>query len=166
MKPSAANRITRGLSRSHPAWLVSCAGGIGLASKAPGTWGSLVALPIAYLIATLTAPVAVFVVAIGVAVIGFIAVRTYLQRRPGAGDAQEIVIDEIAGQMLTISLLPPTLITYAAGFLVFRLLDIAKPFPIGWIDRNVRGAAGVMLDDLAAGLIGLIVMLLAVAYAG
>ena len=166
MKPSAANRLTRGLPRSHPAWWISCVGGIGLASKAPGTWGSLVALPPSYLIATMLAPEVLLVAAIGVAAIGYIAVRTYLQRTGTAADPQEIVIDEVAGQMLTLSLLPPHLVTYAAGFLVFRLLDIVKPFPVGWIDRNVGGAAGVMLDDAVAGVIGLVVMLLAVSVAG
>ncbi len=165
MKPSDANRLSRGLPRSHPAWWISCAGGIGMASKAPGTWGSLAALPPSYLIATLFAPEALLVAALGVAAIGYAAVRTYLQRTGNAADPQEIVIDEVAGQMLTLSLLPPHLATYAAGFLIFRLLDIWKPFPIRWIDRNVAGAAGVMLDDLLAGAIGLIVMKLAVSYA-
>ncbi len=166
MKPRDANRPARGLPRSHPAWWISCAGGIGMASKAPGTWGSLAALPPSYLIATLIAPEALLVAALGVAAIGYIAVRAYLQRMPGAEDPQEIVIDEVAGQMLTLSLLPPHLLAYAAGFVVFRLLDILKPFPIGWIDRNVEGAAGVMLDDVVAGIFGLIVMMLAVAYVG
>jgi phosphatidylglycerophosphatase A len=166
MKPNDANRQARGLPRSHPAWWISCVGGIGLASKAPGTWGSLAALPPSYLIATMLAPEALLIVAIGVAAIGYIAALTYVQRMGNAHDPQEIVIDEVAGQMLTLSLLPPHLVTYAAGFLVFRLLDIVKPFPVGWIDRNVGGAAGVMLDDVAAGVIGLVVMLLAVSVAG
>ena len=153
------------LPRSHPAWCIACVGGVGLASKAPGTWGSLVALPPSYLIATALSPEALLVVALGVAAIGYIAVRTYLRRISGARDPQEIVIDEVAGQMLTLSLLPPNLLIYAGAFLVFRALDIAKPFPVGWIDRNVGGAAGIMLDDIAAGIIGLIVLRITVALA-
>jgi len=160
------NRLMRGLSRSHPAWWISCAGGIGLASKAPGTWGSLAALPPSYLIASLLSPEAALVVSLGVAAIGYAAVKTYLQRMGGAHDPQEVVIDEVAGQMLALSLLPPHLPAYAAGFAAFRLLDIWKPFPVGWIDRNVGGAAGVMLDDLAAGTIALAVVLLGLSVAG
>ncbi|MGQ0676852.1 MAG: phosphatidylglycerophosphatase A family protein [Rhodospirillales bacterium] len=155
------NPSDRGLPRSHPAWWIPCVGGIGLASKAPGTWGSLAALPPSYLIATALSPGALLAAALGVAAIGFIAVRTYLRRGAGAHDPQEVVIDEVAGQMIALSMLPPDLLTYAAGFVMFRLFDILKPFPVGWIDRNIGGAGGIMLDDVAAGIYALVVMLLA-----
>jgi len=154
------------LPRSHPAWWISCAGGIGLASKAPGTWGSLVALPPSYLIATLLAPEALLVAALAVAAVGYAAVRRYLKHTDGREDPQEIVIDEVAGQMLALSLLPPHLWAYAGGFALFRLFDILKPFPAGLIDARVGGAAGVMLDDTVAGLYALAAMLVGVALAG
>lgn len=165
MKPSEANRLQHGLPRSHPAWWIACVGGVGLASKAPGTWGSLAALPPSYLIAASLGPEALLVAALGVFAIGLWAATIYVQRT-GAADPQEVVIDEVAGQMLTLSLLPPHFLAYAAGFLVFRFFDILKPFPAGWIDRNVKGGLGIMLDDLVAGVYGLIVMLLAVSLAG
>lgn len=161
MKPGEASRPQRGLGRSHPAWWIACVGGVGLAAKAPGTLGSLAALPPSYFISTMLAPEALMVAALGVFALGCWAASIYVQRT-GAEDPQEVVIDEVAGQMLTLSLLPPHFLIYAAGFLAFRLFDIAKPFPIGWIDRNVKGGLGVMLDDMVAGVYGLVVMLLAV----
>jgi len=160
------NMPPRPLPRSHPAWWISCAGGIGLASKAPGTWGSLAALPPSYLIATALSPEALLVAALAVAAIGFAAVRAYLGHTDGREDPQEIVIDEVAGQMLALSLLPPNFLAYAGGFLLFRLFDIVKPFPAGLIDARLGGAAGVMLDDTVAGVYALAAMLLAVFLAG
>jgi phosphatidylglycerophosphatase A len=157
---------TPALPRSRPAWWISCAGGIGLAPKAPGTWGSLVALPPSYLIATLLAPGALLIAALAVTAIGYAAVRTYLKHGDGREDPQEIVIDEVAGQMLALSLLPPHLWAYAGGFLLFRLFDIVKPFPAGLIDARIGGALGVMLDDTVAGVYALVAMLVVVALAG
>lgn len=68
------------------------------------------------------------------------------------GDPQWIVLDEIAGMWLAVSLLDPSWLSYSLGFLLFRLFDIWKPWPIGWIDQKVKGGLGVMLDDYVAGL--------------
>jgi phosphatidylglycerophosphatase A len=63
-----------------------------------------------------------------------------------------IVIDEVAGQLLALAFAPQTLPGYALAFLLFRVADILKPFPADWLDANVHGGLGVMLDDLVAGL--------------
>jgi phosphatidylglycerophosphatase A len=76
----------------------------------------------------------------------------------GDDDPQTVVIDEVAGQWLAlvpVALLPaPSLWPYGLAFLLFRAADIAKPWPVGWIDRRVGGGLGIMLDDLAAGAYG------------
>jgi phosphatidylglycerophosphatase A len=67
-------------------------------------------------------------------------------------DARTIVIDEIAGFLVTMLWVPFTLINVVIGFLIFRILDILKPYPAGWIDRNLSGGWGIVLDDVAAGI--------------
>jgi len=67
-------------------------------------------------------------------------------------DAPAIVIDEIAGFLVTMLWIPFTVITVGIGFLLFRLVDILKPYPAGWIDRNFSGGWGIVLDDVAAGI--------------
>jgi len=67
-------------------------------------------------------------------------------------DAPTIVIDEIAGFLVTMLWIPCTLINVGIGFLLFRILDILKPFPAGWIDRNLSGGWGIVLDDVVAGI--------------
>lgn len=67
-------------------------------------------------------------------------------------DAQTIVIDEITGFLVTMLWIPFTVINVGIGFLIFRILDILKPYPAGWIDRNLAGGWGIVLDDVAAGI--------------
>jgi phosphatidylglycerophosphatase A len=156
--------------------MVSLAFGVGLLRPAPGTWGSLAALPLAWALAVLGGPW-VLVGALALVVgLGFWAVGEEL-RHATDPDPSEIVIDEVAGQWLALvpvvfgaahagvgllALWPG----WAAAFLLFRLFDIWKPGPIGWADRR-GGALGLMLDDLLAGLAaGLGVALLAGVYHG
>jgi phosphatidylglycerophosphatase A len=150
---------------------------VGKIKYAPGTFGSLLAFPITVLmvlcgvyiiggdygvfIAQITAILLLFIV-------GTIASNNYI-KRTGRQDPKEIVIDEIAGQMLTILLCTPSLIFINEGaidmhnitaivclfimpFALFRLFDIKKPWPINWMDQNIHGGLGVMLDDLMAAL--------------
>jgi len=71
----------------------------------------------------------------------------------GMHDGPEIVIDEVAGYMITLTWLPLTWQVWVLSFFLFRALDILKPFPLSWIDRRVKGGAGVVADDVAAGVI-------------
>ncbi|PRY95174.1 phosphatidylglycerophosphatase A [Hasllibacter halocynthiae] len=143
-----------------PAGAVATVGGIGLLRPAPGTWGSLAALPLAWGVLTLGGPWALLL-GIGLAAgAGVWAIERY-QRETGAHDPKEAVIDEVAGQW--IALLPVAFGAARAGadllalwpgwvaaFVLFRLFDIWKPGPVGWADRKGT-ASSVMLDDLIAG---------------
>ena len=131
------------------AWLLSVWFGAGLLPKAPGTWGSIAALPLAYALAywgslEILAGATIVVFAIGV------WSSEIASRDMGVSDPSEIVIDEVAGQWLTLLVVPPDLILYACGFILFRLFDIWKPGFIKTIDQQST-AMSVMLDDLFAG---------------
>ncbi len=135
----------------HPASLLATWFGSGLLPKAPGTWGSLAALPFAFAIASLAGPWGLLAAVLAVTVAGLWAADVYAARS-GADDPGEVVIDEVAGQWLALvpAALDPRL--YAVAFLAFRFFDIVKVWPAGWLDRNLKGGWGIMLDDLAAGI--------------
>lgn len=127
--------------------------GSGLSPKAPGTMGSLAALPFAAIIAWLAGPVwasiALMVASVVVFMIGTVASQRYI-RLTGIQDPGLIVIDEVVGMWLTVAVAPFSPLAYLVGFALFRLFDITKPFPVGWADRRVGGGFGVMLDDVLA----------------
>lgn len=140
--------------RRGAAFWVACGFGSGLAPVAPGTVGSAVALGIG--MALLALEPALLPLAAVAAVLGGVWA---VQACGAAGDPGWIVIDEFAGQwiaMLPLALLAPgaewNLASLALAFVAFRALDIAKPGPVGWADRQ-EGAAGVMADDVVAGLL-------------
>ncbi len=134
----------------HPASLLATWFGSGLLPKAPGTWGSLAALPCAIAIAALAGPWGLLAAVLAVTVAGLWAADVYAARS-GESDPGEVVIDEVAGQWLALvpAALDPRL--YAVAFLAFRFFDIVKIWPANWLDRNLKGGWGIMLDDLAAG---------------
>ncbi len=123
--------------------------GAGYLPAAPGTWGSLVALPIHWLLSRLSPAgygiALAVVVAVGMASAG--AAEKILDRP----DPGVVVIDEIAGMLVALAPFEPGLVTWVAGFLLFRCFDILKPFPVGWLDSRLHGGLGIMADDLAAG---------------
>jgi phosphatidylglycerophosphatase A len=128
--------------------LLASVGGVGFAPWAPGTAGSLAALAVGAVLMWVS-PHALPIGVLLACVSGLWAIG----RASGGADAGWVVIDEVAGQWLAMVTLPrPTLIGLAAAFALFRLLDILKPGPIGWIDRK-RGAVAVMADDFIAGAI-------------
>ncbi len=120
---------------------------------APGTLGTLVAIPIYWLLNELSPwnylTVTTLLFGAGVWVCGTAA------RRLGVHDHPGIVWDEIVGYLVTMTAAPEGGWWVLAGFVLFRLFDIAKPFPIGLVDRRVGGGFGIMLDDLIAGLFAL-----------
>lgn len=134
-----------------PAVLAATGLGVGLLPGAPGTWGSLVALPVALGLQVWIGPWGLVGAIVLVFVLGLWSVGRVIGG-PAGDDPGPVVIDEVAGQWLTLLFVPPDLVLYLAGFLLFRLADILKPWPVGWADRAVKGAFGVMLDDLLAGL--------------
>lgn len=144
-------KIPPSLPAWHPAFVTATWFGTGLLPVAPGTWGSLAALPFAWAIASLGGPLALLAAAVVAFAVGVWAAEIY-GRRSGVKDAGPIVIDEVAGQWLTLVPLPADPVAYLLGFLTFRAADIAKPWPAGWADRTLDGGLGVMLDDVIAGL--------------
>jgi phosphatidylglycerophosphatase A len=149
--------VSRATSLRDPAFLLATWFGAGLLPKAPGTWGSLAALPFAWIIASLGGPWALGLATVVVSLVGWWAAERVV-RQTGIDDPGLIVIDEVAGQWLVLLLCPPNLWLYAAGFALFRLFDITKPWPAGWADRSVGGGLGVMLDDLLAAIYGLAIL--------
>jgi phosphatidylglycerophosphatase A len=131
--------------------------GIGFAPFAPGTVASLVALPIAWLIAHFAGRFALLVAAVLVCALGAWACEIYVLAKHDK-DPSECVIDEVAGQWIICAFAPPTLLAYAVAFALFRALDISKLWPISWVERTVPRGLGVMTDDVAAALIGGIVI--------
>jgi phosphatidylglycerophosphatase A len=135
--------------RSTPAFLLATWFGTGYAPVAPGTWGSLAALPFAWGIAALAGSWALVPAAALLFAAGWVA-STRVIAASRQSDPQIIVIDEVVGQFLTLAVTPPDPLFYALGFLLFRAADILKPWPASWADRSVKGGLGVMLDDVLA----------------
>jgi phosphatidylglycerophosphatase A len=135
-----------------PLHLLSLGLGAGCVPKAPGTWGTVVGVAVYGALPALSLPKYLAVLALAFAAGVWLCGRT--AARMGGYDHPAIVWDEIVGYLITMTALPGDWRWAVAGFLLFRLLDIAKPGPIGWSDRRVKGGLGIMLDDAVAGLIG------------
>ena len=134
---------------SHPAHFIALGGGAGLAPFAPGTWGTLLAFPLHWLIASLATPGVHVLVLVALFALGVWACAA-TGRALGAPDHGSMVWDEIVAFLLVLCLAPPLPLWQACAFLLFRLFDILKPAPIRHYDRNIRNGFGVMLDDLIA----------------
>jgi phosphatidylglycerophosphatase A len=140
-------------ARRRLAQVIATVGGIGYAPRAPGTFGTAAAIPLAYAGGHISAPWFIAATVL-ICVVGVWA-STVVDRSADTHDAGHIVIDEVAGYLVTVSVVDRTSAFWLLfAFVLFRLLDIAKPFPIRAIDRHVKGGFGVMADDLAAGLVG------------
>jgi phosphatidylglycerophosphatase A len=128
----------------------------GYLPKAPGTWGSLVGLVLFFLLHTLSLETYLAVVA-SIFLVGTFA----------AGEAEKIidhqdpglvVIDEIVGILITMIAIPATPLFMVLGFVLFRIFDILKPFPVNFFDQRFHGGLGIMLDDVMAGIYSLIIL--------
>ena len=137
------------IDRSPSTWIATWLGA-GLLPWAPGTWGSLAALPFAWAIAAAGGQVALLAAAVAVFAVGCWAAAAYC-RRSGEKDPGAVVVDEVAGQWLTLAFVPASAWSFALGLVLFRAADIGKPWPASWIDREVEGGLGVMADDMIAG---------------
>jgi len=122
--------------------------GSGLAPFAPGTFGTVAALPLYFLLALL--PPQIYLVMTLVAFALGIWICGKVSRDLGVHDHAGIVWDEIVGFLLTMFLVPVYLIWVVAGFILFRIFDIWKPYPIRWVDKHVSGGLGIMIDDVLA----------------
>ena len=132
-----------------PAALVATWFGVGLLPGPKGTWGTLAALPLAALILHLFGNVGLLAASLALFGAGLWAAAGFTARH-GGEDRQEIVIDEVAGVCLALSVASLSLVHFAIGFALFRLFDGKKPWPVSWGEER-RGAMGVMADDMIAG---------------
>lgn len=135
--------------RQHPAYFIAFGAGAGLANRAPGTWGTLAALPIYWLAHQLGGWVAVAAMGVLIFFLGIWA-SSVTGRALGIADHGGIVVDEIAAFLLVLVAVPFTWQWVAVAFLLFRVFDISKPWPINVADRHIKGGFGVMFDDLLA----------------
>jgi phosphatidylglycerophosphatase A len=126
--------------------------GCGLSPIAPGTVGSLGALPLAAIIQLSFGSMALLLCAIVLFFAGWICADVQLRGGLDGDDPQWIVVDEVVGQWVTLAAVPLHPLSYVMAIALFRIFDITKPWPVSWADRRVPGGLGIMLDDLLAGL--------------
>ncbi|MEH6405018.1 MAG: phosphatidylglycerophosphatase A [Sneathiella sp.] len=148
----------KSISKLHPAVILATWFWSGLSPKAPGTMGSLASLPFGFAILYFFGDIALAIAIIVVFFVGIVATKIYLQRT-GKSDPGEVVIDEVAGQWIPLLIAGTSPLLYLISFASFRLFDIWKPWPISWMDKSIKGAFGVMIDDIAAGILAFLVVL-------
>lgn len=132
----------------NPIHIVAFGFGAGLFPRAPGTFGTLAAIPFYWLLSHLQLPYYMAVVLFLTVLSGWICHVT--SKDLGIHDYKGIVLDEMVGYWITMIAFPPHMFWICAGFLWFRLFDIWKPWPISWIQKNVKGGIGIVLDDVVA----------------
>ena len=146
---------------------------IGKIKYAPGTFASLITCLLFLSLINLLNITILFFFTLIIFLYSFVAINTSFESFD-SNDPQEIVIDEVVGQMLPLLALPIYETLYIApieyycltAFLLFRLFDIWKPFPISYVDNNTKGALGIMLDDILAGFYTIIVIIIALFFIG
>jgi len=140
-----------------PRHLLSLGFGSGLLPKAPGTFGTLAAIPF-YLLMAIYLSSLLYVIVTTVAFIIGIYLCQHTTNKLEVDDHPAIVWDEFVGYFITMAFVPLNLTTVALGFFFFRVFDILKPWPISVIDSRIKGGLGVMLDDVLAGCFALAAM--------
>jgi len=129
---------------------------VGNVPFAPGTFGSLLGLVVCFLLTTVPISVATIIV---VALILFsVWVSEHAEKMMGEKDPGSVVIDEVAGMVVTMIGIPFGVVTAITGFILFRLLDIVKPPPVRFFQDDLAGGAGIVMDDVAAGIIANILL--------
>ncbi len=131
---------------------------VGYIPLAPGTWGTVVGVGFYWLIRTL--PPAAYAATTIAFIIFAIWVSTRAQEQFEEVDPPQIVIDEIAGYLVTMAFHTPSFAAAVTGFILFRIFDITKPPPIRWIERRFSDGRGVVLDDVGAGVYASIALIL------
>ena len=141
---------------TNPVHFLAFGLGTGASPYAPGTVGTLLGIPLVYLLSYWPLWVYLLVTAV-LTVIGIWACDK-TSKDIGVHDHGGIVIDEVAGYLVTMIAVPVNVWTLIAAFFIFRFFDIIKPWPISWLDKQVQGGVGIMVDDLLAGVYGLAVI--------
>jgi len=138
----------------NPIHFLALGFGSGLMPKAPGTFGTLAAIPVFLLLSQFD--LWLFISLTVVISIAGIYICSYTSKALGVHDHSGIVIDEIAGYLITMIAVPAEWMWVLAGFILFRVFYIFKPWPISWIDKNMHGGFGIMFDDVVAGFLALL----------
>ena len=140
----------------NPVHFIALGFGSGLIPKAPGTFGTLAAIPLYLLLKDFSLSFylasVVFVCLLGIYACFYTSTALKVHDHPA------IVVDEIAGYLITMIASPFSWHWVIAGFILFRFFDILKPWPISWIDKHVHGGSGIMLDDILAGIFAFFVL--------
>ncbi|WP_339771940.1 phosphatidylglycerophosphatase A [uncultured Paraglaciecola sp.] len=149
--------IRKRVSLANPVHFLALGFGSGLAPKAPGTFGTIAAIPLVCLLAYSTSLSGYILVTLVASIVGiWLCGKTAKDMM--VHDDSSIVWDEIAGLLITMIAVPLSWQTLLLGFVLFRLFDILKPWPISYLDARVHGGFGIMIDDVLAGFFALILM--------
>jgi len=139
-----------------PRHFLSLGFGSGLAPLAPGTFGTLAAVPVYWMMSTLALEIYLIITLLafllGIYLCGFTS------RRLGVHDHSGIVWDEVVGYLITMIAVPVSWTWMLAGFILFRFFDVLKPWPIRWADKRLHGGFGIMFDDVLAGIFSLLAL--------
>ncbi|OUR75097.1 phosphatidylglycerophosphatase A [Colwellia psychrerythraea] len=141
---------------ANPIQFLALGFGSGLAPKAPGTFGTLAAVPLFLLMSSLS-PLFYALLVLVVCISG-IYICGKAAKDVGVHDHGAIVWDEFAGFFITMFMIPVSWQSVLVGFILFRIFDIAKPWPISVADKKLTGGFGIMFDDVLAGLFSLVIM--------
>jgi phosphatidylglycerophosphatase A len=142
--------LPAGMRIFQPAALISTWFGSGLLPAAPGTWGSLAALPFGIAILAFAGRPALLAASVLLYVVGMWAANVYV-RRTKEDDPGAVVVDEVVGQWLTLlAVRSYAWWEFVLAFVLFRVFDIVKPWPVSWAERRFGGGLGIMLDDVIA----------------
>jgi len=143
------NQLTARQIMTDPVLFLAFGFGSGLAKKAPGTCGTVAAIPLYWLM--IQAGLPIYSLLTVIATVAGIWICGIAADKLGEHDFGGIVWDEVAGYLITMWLVPFSWQAALLGFVLFRIFDIIKPWPIKWIDQKVQGGLGIMLDDVLAG---------------
>ena len=137
--------------------LISTWFGFGLLRPAPGTWGSVMSLPFAWALLAWAGWPVLLVASLVLLWIGVQQSELFAEAS-GDSDPSSVVVDEAVGMCLSLLAVPMTWTGFAVAFVLFRFFDIAKPWPVSWADRDLKGGMGIMLDDVIAGIYATIII--------
>jgi len=153
-----SNQLTSRQILTHPVLCLAFGFGSGLVKKAPGTMGTLAAIPIYLILVQLPFwGYSLFTIIAGLVGIWICQIAADQLNEHDYGG---IVWDEIVGYLITLWLVPFSWSMVIWGFILFRIFDIVKPWPIKWVDQRVKGGLGIMLDDVLAGLFSALILIL------
>ena len=150
------SKSTENFRITNPIHFLALGFGSGLLPKAPGTYGTLAAIPLYLLLAPTS--MSTYLIIVMIMSVAGIYICGKAAKDAGVHDHGAIVWDEIVGFLITMFMVPLSWQSIVVGFILFRIFDIFKPWPISYIDKNLHGGLGIMVDDIIAGLAALFCM--------